>query len=135
MMSAVASKNNGEDFVDQILTSLRVVSMIKEGQKVCIRNGTLTLEVKSTGVSTAVRRWINNDSRQNTLRYIRNIISNALDLSSIHGDEETIQKISAALSDCLTGLGCLTVTYSDDASVTATIEVMCDRIKTHISKM
>ena len=134
-MTAVSAKNSGEDFVDQVLTSLRVISMIKEGQKVCIRNGFLTLEIKSTGMSTAMRRWINNDSRHNTLRYIKNIISNALDISVIHSVTETIGKLSTALTDCLTGLGCLTVTYNDDASVTATIEVMCDRIKTHISKL
>ena len=134
-MTATGAKTGGDDFVDQILTSLRVISMIKEGQKVCIRNGALTLEVKSTGLTTALRRWVHNDSRQNTLRYIKNIVSNALEVTCMHGDEDTTGKLSSALTDCLTGLGCLAVTYNDDASVAATIEVMSDRIKTHISKM
>ena len=55
------SSRNGEEFVDQILTSLKIISMIKEGQKVCVRNGLLTLEPESTGIRVAFRRWIHND--------------------------------------------------------------------------
>ena len=69
-----------EEFVDQILTSLKVISMIKEGQKVKVRDGLLTLEVYSSGVMTGIRRWIHNDNRTTTLRYIRNTVIQAISI-------------------------------------------------------
>ena len=49
---------HGQDFIDQILTSLRVIGMIKEGQKVKVRNGLLDLEPNSSGMRVAISRWI-----------------------------------------------------------------------------
>lgn len=124
--------NPGDEFVDQILTSLKIISMIKEGQKVCVRNGLLSLETKSSGIKVAFRRWMNNDNRNTTLSYIKNIINNSLDIIKIHTDENTKNKIKTALADCITGLSSLAVTYSNDAGISATIVVMQDRIRTNI---
>lgn len=129
------SKRNGELFIDQILTSLKIISMIKEGQKVCVRNGLLSLEPTSTGIPAAVRRWINNDSRQSTLAYIKNVINNSLDVCNILTDHETIEKLSKSLSDSSTGLGSLAVTYEKDVPIVATIQVMQDRIKTNLENL
>ena len=126
----------GEEFVDQLLTSIKIVGMIKEGQKVCIRNGLLTLETKSTGVGAALRRWIHNDNRYSTLMYIRNVVNNSVDVCNIYPrTDSVIIKITESLESCLTGLGCLIVTYGDDAGITATIGVMQDRIRAHIINM
>ena len=125
----------GEDFVDQLLTSLKIVSMIKEGQKVCIRNGLLTLETKSTGVGAALRRWLHNDNRNATLMYIRNVVNNSVDVCNMHHTNSVVIKITESLESCLTGLGCLAVTYGEDAGITATIDVMQDTIRTHIFRM
>ena len=119
---------HGQDFIDQILTSLKVIGMIKEGQKVKVRNGLLDLEPKSTGLRVAIKRWIHRDNRNTTVLYIKNVISNAMEISKIQHNE----KISKALSDCVTGLGALAVTYGDDASITATLHVIQERIKTEI---
>ena len=110
--------------VDQVLTSLKVISMIKEGQKVSVRNGLLDIEVRSTGLVTAFKRWINNDNRHTTLTYIRNIITTAMDLSKTH----STTRIKEALKEATGGLTSLSVTYGDDASIMATIHVMKDRI-------
>jgi hypothetical protein len=124
--------NPGDEFVDQILTSLKIISMIKEGQKVCVRNGLLSLETKSSGIKVALIRWINNDNRNTTLSYIKNVINNALDIIKIHNDENTKNKIKVSLTECITGLSSLGVTYSNDAGISATIVVMQDRIRTNI---
>ena len=124
--------NPGDDFVDQILTSLKIISMIKEGQKVCVRNGLLSLETNSSGIKVAVRRWLNNDNRNTTLSYIKNVLNNSLDIIKIHSDENTKNKIKAALADCITGLSSLAVTYSNDAGISATVVVMQERVRTNI---
>ncbi len=114
---------SNEEFVDQILTSLKVISMIKEGQKVKVRDGLLSLEVHSTGIMTGVRRWINKDNRLTTLRYIRNTVIQAITLNDI--------RVKGALKEAVNGLNCLSITYGDDAGVTAAIDVIKDRIKSY----
>lgn len=129
------SVRNGELFIDQILTSLKIISMIKEGQKVCVRNGLLSLEPKSTGIHVALRRWINNDSRQSTLAYIKNVVNNALNVCNILTDSDTIEKLVQALTESSNGLCNLIVTYESDIPIVATIQVMQDRIKTNLENL
>ncbi len=120
----------GQDFIDQILTSLKVISMIKEGQKVKVRNGLLDLEPISSGFRVAVKRWMYNDNRHTTILYIKNVIANAMEIILIKHDQS--DKLERALIDCITGLGALAVTYGEDASVTATLHVLQERIKSKI---
>ena len=118
-----------EQFVDQILTSLKIIGRIKEGQKVCVRDGLLSIENKSTGVMSSFRRWVNGDNRFTTLSYIKNVVSNAIEIASLCKEDD----IKSALGEAIVGLGSLAVTYGHDAAVLATIEVMQDRIKKNIS--
>lgn len=120
-----------QDFIDQILTSLRVIAMIKEGQKVKVRNGLLDLEPVSTGLRAAIRRWVHNDNRNTTVLYIKNVVSNASDL--IHLQVSQTEKIKEAMNECVAGLGALSVTYGEDASITATLHVLQERIKNEIN--
>ena len=129
MMTPVVHGVREEHFVDQLLTSLKIIAMIKEGQKVCVRNGLLTLEPNSTGVVVAIKRWIHNDNRQVTIHYVKNIIITGLDVIRIHSDTVILDKLKASLWSAAAGLKCLGVTYSDDAFVTATVEVLTERIE------
>ena len=117
-----------EDFIDQILTSLKVISMIKEGQKVRVRNGLLDLEMQSTGMRAAIRRWVHNDNRQNTILYIKNVVGHAIEISQIRHSS----KIENALTETLAGLSALGVTYGDDMGTVASISVLQLRIKSEL---
>lgn len=112
--------------VDQVLTGLRVIGMIKEGQKVSVRDGLLNIDMKKRGVFHGLFRWINNDNRQSTLTYIRNVVSNAMVIADKM--PEHLTAIDDGLDKTLTGLSALAVTYNDDAAVTASITVLKDRI-------
>jgi hypothetical protein len=120
--------NESDDIVDHLLTSLKVISMIKEGQKVCVRNGHLSLEVQSTGLLTSIRRWIHRDSRQMTLQYIKSVIQNSITVTKTYRTPASIEKLSAGMNEALTGINSLIVTYADDATVSATLQVLSDRI-------
>ena len=124
--------NDSEDIIDQLLTSLKVISMIKEGQKVCVRNGHLSLEVQSTGVITSFRRWINRDNRQTTVCYIKSVVHNALSVTKTHNNETSVIKVLKGLEESITGINSLIVTYMDDATVSATLQVLRDRIQTEL---
>lgn len=121
---------SAQDAIDQILTSLKVISMIKEGQKVKVRNGLLDLENHSNGFNVGVRRWLNNDNRHTTLLYIKNSINNALGMIKLN--PEHCEHISQYLADSTNGLNSLEITYGNDASITASLQVLQERIKTEI---
>lgn len=61
------------DFLDYIFTNLKVIARIEENGKVCIRNGNLHLEMH--GYLQLFTRWFNNDNRDSTLGFIKNIVS------------------------------------------------------------
>jgi hypothetical protein len=124
-----------EDIVDHLLTSLKVISMIKEGQKVCVRNGHLSLENQSTGLVTSIRRWIHRDSRQTTIHYIKSVIQNAIMVSKTHRNQTSVDKLVVGMNESLTGISSLIVTYTDDATVTATFQVLYDRITTELKSL
>ena len=124
--------NDSEEIIDQLLTSLKVISMIKEGQKVCVRNGHLSLEVQSTGVITSLRRWINRDNRHTTVCYIKSVVHNALSVTKTHNNETSVDKVLKGLEEAVTGIKSLTVTYMHDATVSATLQVLRDRIQTEL---
>ena len=96
--------------------------MIREGQKVSVRDGVLRLEYSSSGVWSAVKRWIFNDSRQVTMTYIQNIVLNALD-----------RKVPTKyLEEALQGLNALKVTYSKDVTVVARLKVLEENIQDYL---
>jgi len=119
----------GEQFTDQILTSLKIIGRIKEGQKVCVRDGLIHIEVKSSGVVSSLKRWLHGDNRFTTLGYIKNVVNNALDLCKVCSEQD----IKDALGDSIVGLSSLAVTYGNDAATLATIEVLQERIKKNIA--
>lgn len=119
----------GEQFTDQILTSLKIIGRIKEGQKVCVRDGLIHIETKSSGVVSSIKRWLHGDNRFTTLSYIKNVVNNALDLCKVCNDQD----LKDALDDSIVGMSSLAVTYGNDAATLATIEVLQERIKKNIA--
>tara|TARA_R110000803_G_scaffold40272_3_gene86808 strand:- start:1816 stop:2253 length:438 start_codon:yes stop_codon:yes gene_type:complete len=119
----------GEQFTDQILTSLKIIGRIKEGQKVCVRDGLIHIETKSSGVVSSIKRWLHGDNRFTTLSYIKNVVNNTLDLCKVCNDQD----LKNALDDSIVGMSSLAVTYGNDATTLATIEVLQERIKKNIS--
>ena len=122
-----------DSFVDQILTSLRVISMIKENQKVCVRDGIIILEIKSTGFMSAIRRWIHRDNRMKAISYIQNVVNHGIEITKTHTDEQTVNKIKSAIKDCIIGIKSLGVTYNNDAATMARITVLEERINSSIN--
>jgi hypothetical protein len=105
----------------EILTCLKIISMIREGQKVSVRDGVLRLETYS-GLWSSLKRWLTNDSRHVTLTYIQNIILNAID-----------RKVQAkALYEALSGMNALKVTYATDVAVVARLTVLEEKIEDYL---
>ena len=122
-----------DEFVDEILTSLKIIGSIKEGQKVCVRNGLLTLEQTSTGIQASVKRWLFGDNRATTLHYIRNVVHNALSVAKMN-DENAVEIVNS-MESVIIGLGRLEVTYTSDIALCSAIQVLSNRIMTEIKKI
>jgi len=121
-----------DEFVDDILTSLKIIASIKEGQKVCVRNGLLVLEINSTGVIPAVKRFIYGDNRELTVRYVKNVVHNAVSvIKHVKNPEEVI----TALAEAILGLKRLEVTYSTDIATVSTIQVLVERIELEVKNL
>ena len=110
--------------MDELLTSLRIISMIREGQKARIRDGLIFLEYHSSGVAVGIRRWINRDNRVTTIRYIKNVINQGL---ATH-EKEPNDTLKKGLEGAIRGIDNLCVTYGDDATTLASLTVLKDKI-------
>ena len=113
-------------YTDQVLTGLKILGMIREGQKVCIRNGLINIEGVSHGVWAAVNRWVHGDSRTITMSYIRNIVNNAIEIRKSH--PHMSKDIDDGLTHAMNGITALEVTYTEDAGVIAALQVLKEKI-------
>ena len=118
-------------YTDQVLTGLKILGMIREGQKVCIRNGLINIEGKSQGAWAAFSRWIHGDNRTITMSYIRNIVNNALEIRKSH--PHMWKDVDEGLIHALNGLTALEVTYTEDAGVVAALEVLKEKVSGALS--
>ena len=117
-----------------LFTDLEVLSMVKENDKLCIRDGHITIEYNSHPYKIAVRRWYNNDNRRHMIMEINKIIT-----TSIHECNEccknidcknkwTIEQFSKHFKNIIHGLDHLKKTYFNDSSIIARLNVLKDII-------
>ena len=108
-----------------LLTDLEVLSMIKEDDKLCIRDGHMAIEKRSHPIKTAVRRWVNNDSRKITIMYINTLITQSLQFCSENRDKVwIIHEFCKHLTNSLEGLANIKKTYSNDSAIVARLNVI-----------
>ena len=122
-----------------LFTDLEVLSMIKEEDKLCIRDGHITIEKKAHPIKTAVRRWAYNDSRRLTIMHINTLITQSLQICSENRND--IEKLWIIEQFCkhftytLEGLSNLKKTYIDDSAIVARLNVICAMLIEEIEKI
>ena len=118
---------------EDLCTDLKVIGMIKENGRLCIRNGSLSIEpcplnkenillTWASYGSLALRRWWNQDNRQNALLKVQSII---LKIHEIYPKLSETEKhdFNQLCTDAATGLSYLQQTYISDAAVNARLSV------------
>lgn len=121
-----------EDYVDNIITNLKVISFVQVNDKLNIRKGHLQIDKESN--MRSIYRWINRDSRDIVLKYIKDIIRNIyLTVNKLKNNlnEESIwilTRIQTEFKKTELGLNNLKVTYSDDPVVMVTIDNIITKI-------
>ena len=129
------------EHIDMIITTLKIVGMVKKNQKLCVRKGQLTIEKEDK--LQFVRRWVHNDSRDTIIMHLKNVMNNAIKVSehllmesaATAGagndrqiDEWTLNLVTTEMENMQHGLVNLKTTYADDPIMIANIDVMLDRI-------
>ena len=122
-----------------LFTDLEVLSMIKEEDKLCIRDGHITIERRSHPLKTAVRRWANNDSRRLTIMHINTLITQSLQICSENRNDSekiwTIEQFCKHFTNSLEGLSNLKKTYINDSAIVARLNVISAMLIEEIGKI
>jgi hypothetical protein len=132
---------NTDDFVDVIISNLKVIGMLQKSSKLCIRKGSLSID--NDDHLQAIRRWLNKDSRDNVLMHVRNTIHSSIKISkelisgSLKSDlrDWTLARLNDEMRACEMGLVNLKTTYMSDAMMVASLNVLIDRLKANYEEI
>lgn len=123
---------------EDLITDLKVISMLKENGRLCIRNGQLSIEPSiitkqnvlytwGAYASLSVRRWWNQDNRQNAILKVQSIVLKCYETSAkLDGEKKSV--FNNLCSDAANGLKCLKDTYKYDAAVSARLSVYINNL-------
>ena len=120
-----------DDFVDGVISNLRILSLIPKGGKLCVRKGQLSID--TVGRGQFVWRWVNGD----TINHVKNTISfmNQYNNDVTWISAWTINRLGEEMERCEAGLCNLRTTYADDAAVVAALFTMSERLKAHCKEI
>lgn len=142
------------DKTDQIIINLKVLSMLHEGERLCIRNEQFS--VYSAGWTQAVCRWMYGESRWADVDDIKSVVNDALRvlgtyMNMLQNSYATVPVVTFAfgvpppetsigfvrtlareLTAAVKGLENLKLTYSGDQLITATFDLMIERMTLEI---
>lgn len=118
---------------EDLTTDLKVISMLKENGRLCIRNGHLSIEPQlynkenvlltfGSYASLSVRRWWNQDNRHSALLKVQSILLKCQELSSKINENEK-NDLRELCKNAALGLQNLKSTYDRDAAVNARLSV------------
>ena len=110
--------NLSEEFIDSIITNLKILSIVQINEKLCIHKGHLQID-RDNGLQS-IKRWFYRDSRDVVLNFIKELIRNInylfTKVKSLEKDEQKwiITRILSEMDNIENGLNNLKTTYSID---------------------
>jgi len=143
--------------LDNLLLNLKIISNLKEYDKISVNSENIIIDTPS--MFQGIYRTWNGDSRKNTIGIIDSIINRIFEITDELLDEETcnqnrnhiiitmnnkpfkdniistFQTIVVQLSETITGLQNLKITYLKDVSITAKIDLIISKIQNRINKI
>lgn len=140
-----------------LMLNLKIISNLKEYDKVSVNSENIIIDTPS--LFQGIYRTWNGDSRKNTIGIIDSIINRIFEITDELLDEETcnqnrnhiiitmnnkpfrdnvittFQTIVLQLSETITGLQNLKITYLKDVSITAKIDLIICKIQNRVCKI
>lgn len=129
--------------VDDVVTSLTVLSRVQANQKLNTREGYLTVE-QDTYIAH-IRRIVSSDSRTRTLDTLNTVFQEAFEiLRNTHklyaakkdaNDAAVLSSVCNALRKSLDGLSNLKKTYTDDIGVQCRLDVFSTNVENELTTL
>ena len=122
-----------DNFIDDIITNLKIIGLIEPNNKLSIKNGHLKLDKLDN--LQFLRRWLNRDSREHTIIFLKNIIKNVSELiNRLDNFTETdrrwiIRRIVCELENVEIGIKNLKTTYIDDSFIIVNLDNILCKLK------
>ena len=123
-----------EEYIDNLITNLKVIGLIEINDKLIIRKGHLQIDHESN--IRSIIRWFNRDSRDSILKFIKEVFRNIYHvINKIKSKEITDEsswiftRIISEFEKVEMGLNNLKITYSPDPVVIVTIDNIIIKMK------
>ena len=132
--------DGSERSVQDIVSKLKFISRIKEGEKVDIQT-LRVMNADSWGTSIYRTLVSRGESRETTLEFIRGVVGDAFDLASKYLSTSTPffrqigEMIVQSLRESKVGLGNLMKTYREDRMYTSRVDTLIKTIDTKTSDL
>ena len=148
MIQEIEVETISQKFIDQNILNLKIISKIKENDKL-LANKNL-LEIDSPHLFQSVNRWYNKENRNITIEKLNNILEGTFKITKILLEKEKGNKEEKSLEDnnsqifqtlilemknSLVGLENLKKTYSTDILISSQIDLLIGKLSTRIEKM
>lgn len=117
---------------EEVLSKLKFIGFIEKDEKLNIRYMT---KHPNDWRTTLSRSFIYPDNRNNSLNFVRNVISRSFEIIE-HNHTKNVQLCRAITTDLersKKGLQNLKYTYSDDTKFCCDLDVLYEKIVTHLS--
>jgi hypothetical protein len=124
----------------ELLTNLKLLSHIKQNEKLSCDNGNNFIEIDNRYYLQGIRRWMNGDSREETIKFVDKLINSTESISEklINGsnedDSHNLKLLTEDLISCKNGLNNLKLTYNDDKLFISKMDNYIEMIKMRIDK-
>lgn len=138
-----------QKFIDENILNLKIISKIKENDKLLTNNNLLSID--SPHLFQSVNRWYNNESRNITIDKLNDILDGTFAITKILLDQEKKSNISKdsleednsqifqtfilEMKNSLVGLENLKKTYSEDILISSQLDLLINKLNTKIEKM
>jgi len=137
--------NENQKKIDQNILNLKILSKIKENDKLLTNND--LLEIDSPHLLQAINRWYNNENRNITIEKLNSILEDTFLITENLLNEnkekknleetntQIFQNLILEMKNSLVGLENLKKTYSTDILISSQIDLLIGKLSTRIEKM
>jgi hypothetical protein len=127
-----------EEFIDSIITNLKIISIIQINEKLCVHKGHLQIDKDNS--LQGIKRWFNRDSRDVILNFIKELIRNINYLfnkvKTLDREEQLwiVTRVLCDMDSMENGLNNLKTTYSYDPVTSVTIDNIIIKIREYSTR-
>lgn len=136
----MASKKETDIDLDNVLLNLKIISQIKENDKLITSNK--LLEIDNSYFQSFKRYW-NNNNRLSTIDYIKGVVDDTLYITDltikaketneinnifIESNSHILQRFLIEITNACKGLDNLKITYNTDNTITSAIDIYKEKL-------